>query len=179
MKTVVNSMEKIEAVYCFTVCDIQQLLNAFHRTYGQTTTTHWGHLYTKHLTRQILTSLTGIIHTPRASSWAQENPTYRRLMPQVDIGTSPCKICLRVKVIRISQNRNIVGFFLIRKADINMSILFFKFVEGCSFILHLQMSDPTSMSNYGAPAVIYIKYTGNVVSKQTSSNVDYAYFMKN
>lgn len=91
-------------------------------------------------------------------------------MPQVDIGTSPCKICLRVKVIRISQNRNIVGFFLIRKVDISI-IIFFSFVEGCSFILHLQMSDPTSMSNYGAPAVIYIKYTGNVVSKQTSSNV--------
>lgn len=70
LKTAENSMEKIEAVYCFTVCDIQYLLNAFHRMYGQTTPTHWGHLYTKHLTRQILTSLTGIIHTPRASSWA-------------------------------------------------------------------------------------------------------------
>lgn len=125
MKTGENSMEEIEAVYFFTVFDVQQLLNAFHRTYGQTTPTHWGHLYTKHLTRQILTSLTGIIHTPRASSWAQENPTYRRLMPQVDIGTSPCKICLRVKVIRISQKRNIVGFFLIRKIAINISILFF------------------------------------------------------
>lgn len=110
MKTTENSMEKIKAVYCCTVCYVQQLLNAFYRMYGQTTPTHQGHLYTKHLTRQILTSLTGITHTPRASSWAQENPTYRRLMPQVDTGTSPCKICLRVKVIRILQNRNTVVF---------------------------------------------------------------------
>lgn len=57
--------------------------------------------------------------------------------------------------------------------------VFCSFVEGCSFILHLQMSDPTSMSNYGAPAVIYVKYTGNVVSKQMSSNVDYTHFMNN
>lgn len=41
------------------------------------------------------------------------------------------------------------------------------------------MSDPTSMSNYGAPAVNYVKYTGNVVSKQMSSNVDYTHFMNN
>lgn len=169
MKTAENSMEKIKAVYCCTVCYVQQLLNAFYRMYGQTTPTHQGHLYTKHLTRQILTSLTGITHTPRASSWAQENPTYRRLMPQVDTGTSPCKICLRVKVIRILQNRNTVVFPYQKGRDQHHSV-FCSFVEGCSFILHLQMSDPASMSNYGAPAVIYIKYTGNVVSKQMSSN---------
>lgn len=62
--------------------------------------------------------------------------------------------------------------------DVSMQDLF-KSKEGCSFILHLQMSDPTSMSNYGAPAVIYVKYTGNVVSKQMSSiDVELQWFQK-